>query len=155
MKFKHTNGKEIKNIAEYIKDYLSQNGYEYEIYIGTDSRVAGNGGITFATVIAIRKVGKGVHLIYRNEKKKKSHYLGERLWWEVEYSIIVANFLRDEGVLDNINLFAIHLDLNKNKKYKSNTVLESARGYVTSQGFLCDVKPDAWAASYCADMLCR
>jgi predicted RNase H-related nuclease YkuK (DUF458 family) len=46
----------------------------------------------------------------------------------------------------------IHIDINPNKEHGSSCVITEAVGYVKG---MCNVvplvKPDAWAASYCAD----
>lgn len=152
MEFKKVSGEKIENVVEYIKSYIS-NDYNFEIYVGTDSKVMKN-KVMYAIVIGIYKIGKGVHLIYRKETRENISFF-DRLWWEVEYSLGVANLLRDEGILTNQNLFAIHIDMNTNKKYKSNKVLDAASGYVKSSGFDFRAKPNAWIATYAADMLCK
>lgn len=47
----------------------------------------------------------------------------------------------------------IHLDLNPDSAFKSNTVLAEARGYVLGMtGIDPKIKPDAWAASTASDL---
>lgn len=47
----------------------------------------------------------------------------------------------------------IHLDLNPDSAFKSNTVLQEARGYVLGMtGIDPKIKPDAWAASTASDL---
>lgn len=152
--FKKANGEKIENVIDYVKNYISiPENYQYEIYVGTDSKVTRN-KVVYAIVIGIYKIGKGVHIIYRKEFRENKSFF-ERLWWEVEYSLQIANMLRDEGILTNNNLFAIHIDMNTNKKYKSSKVLDAASGYVKSNGFDFMAKPNAWVATYAADMLCK
>jgi predicted RNase H-related nuclease YkuK (DUF458 family) len=50
--------------------------------------------------------------------------------------------------------FELHLDLNSNPKYKSNTAVKEALGYVIGVlGFDAKLKPYAWASSTAADRL--
>jgi predicted RNase H-related nuclease YkuK (DUF458 family) len=73
-----------------------------------------------------------------------------RLWKEVEDSIAVAMYLRENNLSE---VEYIDLDLNPDPKYNSNTVLRAALGYVESMGFKARIKPNAAAASCCADHL--
>jgi predicted RNase H-related nuclease YkuK (DUF458 family) len=49
----------------------------------------------------------------------------------------------------------IHVDVNKNKKWKSARYLEELVGMVVGQGFKVVVKPYAWAAQHVADKFSR
>jgi len=155
MKFKHVNGNIIENLAEYLKEYLKNKDFEYEIYIGSDSTYTRNNVANYAIVVAVVRKGRGVHLIYKKEKRKNVFNMQDRLWWEVEYSVQVAQYLRDNEILTNDRINAIHIDINTNKKYQSNKIYSAATGYVSGMGFEFRTKPDAFIASYAADMLCR
>ena len=50
----------------------------------------------------------------------------------------------------------IHLDINPNKKHNSSIVIKEATGYVMGMtGMEAKAKPEAFAASYCADWMVR
>ena len=52
------------------------------------------------------------------------------------------------------NVIEIHLDINSNLRYRSSQYKNELIGLVSSQGFQCLIKPDAWAASGAADRKC-
>lgn len=71
------------------------------------------------------------------------------MWKEVEYSVELAQQVRD--IAENkFELFETHLDLNKDKRYKSNSVVGAAIGYVKGLGLIPKIKPDAPAATAAA-----
>ena len=45
----------------------------------------------------------------------------------------------------------VHADINTNPRFGSNTALSEAMGYILSMGFTFRAKPDAVAASCCAN----
>lgn len=174
MKFRKFDGTPIEDIAAYLHGYFAKSeGGDYEIYVGCDSLPPKKKVTTFVTVVCIRNVGHGAHILYRKDrvantklKTKKGVETGDiidRLWHEVELSVGVATYLRDKGVLEYKNKYNkvkflhldIHLDINPDEMHKSNLVYNSAVGFVKGMGFEFVTKPDAWAATYAADMVCR
>ena len=174
MKFRKFDGTPIEDIATYLHDYFAKSeGGDYEIYVGCDSLPPKKKVTTFVTVVCIRNVGHGAHILYRKDrvantkiKTKKGVETGDiidRLWHEVELSVGVATYLREKGVLefkDKYNKVTflhidIHLDINPDEMHKSHLVYNSAVGFVKGMGFEFVTKPDAWAATYAADMVCR
>lgn len=155
--FKKISGEKIGNLSEYIKKYIEDNKYdEFEIFIGTDSqKVRKNRTVWFASVICIYKIGKGAHVIYSKEKRTDLNSIHERLMEEINYSIKVALYLRENNVLDLSSLTTLHLDLSSKIENESNKVYKAATGWVKGLGFNWRTKPDAMAASYCADMCVR
>jgi hypothetical protein len=79
------------------------------------------------------------------------------LWWEIEYSMEIANYLREnsEKVLLDEKLTSIHVDISPKLENKSNSIFQAAVGYIKGMGFICKTKPDAIAASYAADLIVR
>nr|MBX2846671.1 ribonuclease H-like YkuK family protein [Saprospiraceae bacterium] len=47
----------------------------------------------------------------------------------------------------------VHADINTNPQFKSNPALSEAMGYILSMGYQFKAKPDAVAASSCADKM--
>lgn len=173
--FKKVDGTKIENVIEYIKSYFNTKKHEnvydsFEIFIGTDSQRVRRGRLTlYASVICLYTVGRGAHIIYtrakrddiaptsRKTKKEKGSdpMLYQRLWWEVEYTMQIANYLKDNGIFTECGVAQVHLDLSANEENKSNIVYKSAIGYVESMGFHPRYKPNAIAASYAADVMVR
>lgn len=176
--FRKIDGTIIENISQYIKDYFVEkrnNGEDsFEIFIGTDSQRVRRGRLTlYATVICLYILGKGAHVIYASTKRndiqpatrKRKLYGGNkrpadgglfyRLQWEVEYSMQVANYLNENKVFVDCGIAQVHLDISANSENDSNIAYTYAMGYVRQAGYNARAKPNAIAASYCADMAVR
>ena len=177
--FKQFNGKEIKDISAYVNGWLSDKD-DCEIHIGTDSQVK-NKHVVYVTVICLRQMGKGVHVIFERELlpinkklvpfkshdfkkapgkriKPKNEDLFMRLWGEIERTKTVADIV-SLHLLRNMHpkpvSIKVHLDINPDEKYGSNVAYQAGVGYFLGQDYDVFAKPDAWAASCAADMLCK
>ncbi|HLP20688.1 MAG TPA: ribonuclease H-like YkuK family protein [Chitinophagales bacterium] len=124
-------------------------GNQIKVCIGTDSQVYGT-ETEFATVIVLLRKGRGGFMFINNNRTTQKMSLKERLLIEVSRSIEVAYHL--------CNLFdkyktelEVHADINTNPRFGSNTALSEAMGYILSMGFTFKAKPDAHAASCCAN----
>lgn len=174
-KFRKIDGTKIENVAQYVKDYFrtkreNNEGDTFEIFIGTDSQRVRRGRLTlYATVICLYTVGKGAHIIFTRTKrddigptkKKVGNRKGEdpnlftRLWWEVDYTTQVANYLKENDVFIGHGVVQVHLDVSANPDNKSNVAYKAAVGYVEAMGYNARVKPNSVAASYAADLCVR
>lgn len=136
-------------LLAYIKE-LSKLNPGLKIYIGTDSQ---NNGIitTYASVIVFHS-GHGGHVIYNKEEVPVIRDRFTKLWMEVERSIELANYLRENDI-DCVDF--IDLDYNPNPKFWSNRLLDAAIGYVVANGFEARWKPQSVYASIVADKLCK
>ncbi len=55
-------------------------------------------------------------------------------------------------MLDRNNVeLEVHADINTDPRFKSNTALNEAMGYIKGMGYQFKAKPDAFASSSCAD----
>jgi len=156
-KFQKLDGTKIENVAKYIENYIeSDKHHEFEIFIGTDSqKVRKRNLVWYSSVVCLYRKGNGAHIIYAKEKRTDIIGIENRLLEEVNYSIQLATYLRDNKVLNLDELLTLHIDISTNKKNKSNKVHKQAEGWVTGMGFECVSKPDSHASSYAADMVCR
>ena len=150
MKWKLLYDKREIDLISYVKSYLATND-NIQIFIGTDSQNR-RGTTHFAFVIVLYKEGKGGHVLYSRKVVTRMRDMVERLLKEVEYSINIADELKNSGI-DRI--LTIDLDLNEDKLYKSNKVLTSALGWCKGMGYEVRIKPMALASSYCADRLAK
>jgi len=148
--FKFFNGNIISDYKTYVNDYIKMYP-ETTIIVGTDSEQYRN-NTTYVTVIGLLRPRKGVHIIYTKERVKKIKDIFTRLWNEIEYSRTIADDLSKS--LIKTDPITVHIDINNNKKEKSNMVHDSAMGYLKSLGYNVESKPNSWAASKAADMLC-
>jgi predicted RNase H-related nuclease YkuK (DUF458 family) len=168
MKWKR-NGKDIKEpILEYLEKIFDEelaNGYKLRVCIGTDSQKITKGKYNFATVVLITTtenlggdtiVGRGGIIVYKEFtntfKTMNKELVNERMVYEVGKSVEVAYEVAPLLDLYEIPL-EIHADINPNPIHESNKALQSAVGYILGMGYEFKVKPDAQAASHCADNL--
>jgi predicted RNase H-related nuclease YkuK (DUF458 family) len=101
---------------------------------------------------------KGVHVVYTKNVIKRERDLFNRSWKEVEYTREVADMVQNslEDIYNKDGMIPIlHLDLNSQKKYKSNIVHDAAIGYLTGLGYETHAKSDSWCATFCADTLVK
>mgnify|MGYP003153857482 CR=1 FL=1 len=120
-----------------------------EIHIGTDSHAL-NDHWTFASVVCIYRQGKGGKYYFFRSKRKKSSLpsLRERLYREVEASIMLASVIRKNLNRDDIT---VHADTSINPQNKSFASTNMLKNFITGMGFKCKTKPEAWAAAGVAD----
>jgi len=145
-KFKRLADHKSVDLIPYLKEKMADN---VKIYIGADSQNIADTTV-YATVIVLHYGNSGGHVLYYKESFPRIKNQFNRLWREVEDSLEVAMYLLDNGIP---RATYIDLDLNPDPKYNSNTVLRAALGYVESMGFTARIKPNAAAASCCADHL--
>ena len=135
-----------------IRNYILSTSNESKVYVGCDSKDHKT-HVDFVTVVCIHvDCRHGTKIFYEKRRIKKRIYLHDRLWQEVilsgETAMEIAPFVGKRGL-------EVHLDLNPNRKYKSNSILKDALAYVQSLGFDVKEKPEAHSASYAADHYLR
>lgn len=139
-------------IADAVENALineREMGNAIKVCIGTDSQVRGK-ETEFATVIVILRKGRGGFMFINNEKTLQKMGLKERLLTEVSRSIEIAYHLCP--LFDKYQTeLEVHADINTNPRFGSNTALSEAMGYILSMGFTFKAKPEAHAASCCAN----
>ena len=148
------------NIEE-VKSYLASQGPNTKVYLGADSERVRVNGVWYADyALAVVVHIDGCHgckifgyvereLDYDHKKNKPA----VRLMNEV-YKI--SNLFQEMiEVLEDFHV-EVHLDLNKDELYGSSCVVQQAIGYIKGTCNMTPmVKPDAPAASFCADRLKR
>ena len=144
---------------EEVRSFLANQGPDTKVYLGADSERMRIGGVWYADyALAVVVHIDGRHgckifgfvdreLDYDHKKSKPAM----RLMTEV---IKVAElFLSLQEVLEDFHV-EVHLDLNKSDEYGSSCVVQQAIGYIKGTCNMTPmVKPDAPAASFCADRL--
>lgn len=124
-------------------------GYRLKVCVGSDSQ-AHPSHIEYATAIVVVREGKGGFMFLRNEKGGKETTIKERMLKEVTMSVEVAYAICK--LLDTYDVgLEVHADINTDPKFKSNTALKDAMGYILGMGFEFKAKPYAFASSSCAD----
>lgn len=144
------------NIDE-VKEYISNEPKESKIYLGCDSEcrfLKGAWHINFYRVVVIHHNGRNGCKIfgekiserdYSYDKKKPQHRLMKEVYKVSELYLSLSDAFGDREV-------EVHLDLNPNKKYASNVIVEQAIGYVKATCNIVPlIKPAAWCSSSVAD----
>jgi len=140
-------GIKIPDIGEFVR-VAALSGQA--VHVGTDSLQVAR-YTQFVTVVAVLTPGKGGRAAYRREITPRITSLRERLFREVWLSVALGMEL--ESVVPGA--LSIHIDANPVVAHKSSLYIQELVGLVVSQGFKVLIKPDAWAASHCADHLVR
>ena len=154
MKWRKLNGDVIAApIKEAVRDAILREkaaGYKLKICIGTDSQVHAE-SIEFATVILFLREKKGGFMFINNDRSTNMYMsLRERMITEVAKSVEVAYSLCE--LLDEHHIaLEVHADINTDPHFQSNVAFRDAMGYIMGMGFVFKAKPDAVAASCCAD----
>jgi uncharacterized protein len=139
----------IRDIVEKALIHERELNNPIKVCIGTDSQVRGL-ETEFATVVLLLRKGKGGYMFITSEKTQQRMTLKERMLHEVSRSIEIAYHLC--SLFDQYRTeLEVHADINTNPRFGSNTALSEAMGYILSMGFTFKAKPDAVAASCCAN----
>ena len=139
-----------------IRKAIEDSPHDSSIYIGSDSKVFTKGGkqmVAYVTVIILHfGTSKGAK-IYKSHRT--DHYYGQirtRLMSEVT-DVIAAGLEISDSIGERA--FEIHLDINRDERYKSSMIMKEAIGYVLGTfGIEPKLKPDSFAASSVADRFC-
>ena len=99
--------------------------------------------VVFATVVCVISPGKAGRYFYARlvEPHRLFPVLQTRLLREVELSLATAEVL----TANNVVVTTVHCDSHTDPKCKSTEHTRMLVGYVTSMGYDCLVKPEAWA----------
>lgn len=151
MKFRKMNNRDEFELLEYVNTYLTEHN-DVEILIGCDSQNKSDSTI-YAVVVALYHRGKGAHVIYRKWKTDRERVRSVRLLNEVWFALETAEYLKNNGVSQEVTY--IDIDLNPDPKYKSNEVFRQAVGMVEGMGYKCRYKSFGTMSTYAADNLVK
>ena len=142
-----------------VRQFIQSQSLSTRIYIGGDSERLCIDGVWYAdytNVVVVHIDGnRGCRVFgevvrerdYDQQKDKPRMRLMNEVMKTAQLYLDLADVLEDREV-------EIHLDINPDTKHGSSCVISEATGYIRG---MCNVvpmvKPDAWAASYCADRL--
>lgn len=150
MEFKTLRDRKSIDLVDYVRSYLNENP-EVEILIGCDSQNHLDTTV-YATVVALYFPRNGAHVLFCKEVTPIERTRQVRLMNEVWKSIEVAERLR---LADLPRAKYIDVDLNPDKKYKSNEVLRSAVGLVEGMGYTVRYKSLGALVTHAADALVK
>jgi predicted RNase H-related nuclease YkuK (DUF458 family) len=144
-----------------VKQFILDQGPDTKVYLGADSeriRVNGVWYADYALAVVVHIDGRHgckifgyVHreIDYDHKKSKPAMRLMTEVYKVSELFHEMQDVLEDRHV-------EVHLDLNKDELYGSSCVVQQAIGYIKGTCNMTPmVKPNAPAASFCADRLKR
>lgn len=148
----------VPDIAKKIFEFImSDKTNSYEITVGTDSQNFDR--TKMVEVIAVHRKGRGGTYFYNIEFVRRITNLKQKINEETSRSLIVANdlldcleemFLANDMVMEDLDVsFQIHCDIGR--AGKTSVLIKEIVSWVTSQGYVCLIKPDSYAASDIAD----
>lgn len=134
---------------------IKESSKSSSIYIGCDSKRFKKNEMWYArysTVIILHRDSKhGCNIFHKQETIPDFGNLKQRLLTETMYAINAAIEIIDVA---GDRKLEVHLDINSDQKHKSNVAVKEALGYVKGTlGLDAVVKPNAFAATTCADYL--
>ena len=137
-------------LVDYVKNEISTTNAV--IHIGCDSAVHGK-YIVYVVAVAIRYPTRGAHVIFRKIKLERSQIKSnwERLFKETEFSLDVANYLKEQSVI----IKAVELDYNQDDAWFSYKLISACEGWCKSLGYNVLTKPDEMIAVRAADKICN
>ena len=149
-------GVPIREAVEAVLIEEARLGNKIKVCIGSDSQVHGE-RTDYATVILFHRERSGGFMLINTDSAVNRHerkrMVRERLMNESVRSIEIAYHLCEIFDKHNVDL-EVHADINTNPRFKSNDTLAEAMGYILAMGFTFKAKPEAYAASYCANKVC-
>lgn len=143
------------NIEE-VSDYINQCSPETQIYIGVDSerfRLDGVWWVDYVSAVVVHIDGKHGCKVFGAVQREQdfggaANKPKMRLMNEV-YRAADLYLALSKMVAHDIS---VHLDINPNEMYGSSVAVQEAIGYIRGVcGITPMIKPNAPAASYCAD----
>lgn len=142
-----------------VKQFIESQSPETKIYIGGDSErfnMAGTWYADYTLAIVVHIDGKHGCKIFGESVRERDYDQRKdrpRMRLMNEVYKIADLYLKLQDVLDDREV-QVHLDINPNEMHGSSCVINEAVGYIRG---MCNViplvKPNAFAASYCADRM--
>ncbi len=149
------------NQLQEIKNFIIAQSPTTKIYIGCDSEAYKRKGQNMADyylVVVVHINGRNGCKIfgdkitekdYSIDKRKPTYRLMNEVYKASNLYLELAEAIGDREV-------EIHLDLNPDKRYASNLVLEQAIGYIKGTcNVIPLVKPESWVATHVADRMLK
>ena len=146
------------NIDE-VRSFIQSQTPETKIYIGGDSErmmIDGEWYADYTLAIVVHIDGKHGCKIFGDVQRERDYEKTKnrpRMRLMTEVYKIAELYLKLDDVIEDRHV-EVHLDINPDEMYGSSCVINEAVGYIRG---MCNVvpmvKPNAFAASYCADRL--
>lgn len=140
-----------------VRNFIENSSESSKIYIGSDSERHRRGGVWFAdyaVVVIVHKDGKHGAKVFGEITTERDYDQSKdkpRMRLMNEVMKAAQLYLDLEEVIGDREC-EVHIDINPDHKHGSSCVISEAVGYIKGMtGVTPMVKPQAWAASICAD----
>lgn len=150
--FKTYDGKIIKNLTEYIQEFIKKNNNNVDLLIGCDSQRINKRKTKYNVSIILYVRGNGGHVLYTEETTSIEHNIQTKIINEVWRAIEVAEYLKEIGL--GSPKF-IDIGVNPDPKFGSNPSFKQAIGMVEGMGYSVRYKHNGAMANYTCDHLVR
>lgn len=140
----------FNEMIESIKRYVNEDkNSKHQIIIGADAQSFNQFNLTkYATVIVIRRPGKGAQYYVTTEKLPLAKSLRQKIWHEVMSSYDTLKTLETE--LKELDVeFIPHVDVGENGETRA--LIKEVTGIFLSEGYRVQIKPHSYASSSVAD----
>ena len=141
---------DLPEVTQELLRYIAEKPQKsYEIIVGCDSSAVAEP--TFPAVIVVLRKGEGGRFfLKRIHYNRKFYNLHDRILEEVLLSCQLALWLRENLQLPaNCRFQYIHADIGQNGATKD--MIKEITGLIRGNGFIPQIKPEAFAASSVAD----
>ena len=141
-------------------DRVKNTKHRYKVIVGTDSQNFSDTKIV--NVVATVCEGHGGIYFYQINHVDKINDIRQKLYTETGMSLEVADMIlkiieadrKRDSLYENAT-FTIHVDAGRSEKGKTKELIPAIVGWIKSQGFECEIKPDSFVASTIADRISK
>ncbi len=141
-------------------DRMKDHDTPIQVIVGTDSQNFSDTKIV--NVIAIICEGHGGIYFYQISHIDRINDVRQKLYTETGMSLDIADALlkiiefdkRYDSLYEKA-IFTIHVDAGKSENGKTKDLIPAIVGWIKSQGYECEVKPDSFVASTIADRISK
>ena len=138
-------------------DDIKRKGYDYFLYVGTDSQ--SYAGTNVVTTIVVYTVSKGGIFFSYRHKIKRFEALAQKIYAEVGYSIPIAESLRTHLREVGFSFAEVYekliVDIDVGEDGPTSQFIAGVTGWVTGCGFKWRIKPDSIASSRVSDKISK
>ena len=140
----------FRQMFKYIlKDIEKEQGFKYNIIVGTDSSSLGIP--LFVTAVIVHKIGRGGCYFYRKIREQKKRNLHQRIFYEATLSLELASLFTSELAKNGKADLPIEIHLDVGGSVETKEIIRELVGMITGSGYKAKTKPDAYGASVVAD----
>ncbi|MBI4999724.1 ribonuclease H-like YkuK family protein [Candidatus Gottesmanbacteria bacterium] len=142
----------LEKVREKVLGFMSKEPEaKYHLVIGTDSQSKNGNETDFVTALVVHRVGRGGIYFWRRKIEKKTYVLRARIYQEAALSLALADEFLEATKHDGISRFDVEIHVDIGEYGETREMINEVVGMIRGQGFLVQIKPEAYGASKVAD----